>query len=123
VLLSALAAAAVDFGFGVNFVRDAVAYSIVLYVCGLAALLLHVQRDSNRTALLLRLPVALAAGAFCLWSLRGWARIPLDIGHGTTAGHWPYLVIPAATLLASAASELGVLAYARRGETKPQPDA
>jgi hypothetical protein len=99
--LSLIAAFAVDFGFRSKFISEPVAYLTTLYCCALVALLVGGSELPWPRRVALRLPVALICGSLSVVSLRSWARIPLDIGHGTTTGHWPYAVLPVAALLSA----------------------
>lgn len=98
--LALLAAVAVDFGFGVAFVDDRVAYLVTAYVCVLFAIL--VGRSGSRhwsRKVAWRLPMALLIASVVVLSLRGWALFELPFGEFVTTGHSPYVVFGVCALL------------------------
>jgi peptidoglycan biosynthesis protein MviN/MurJ (putative lipid II flippase) len=117
-VLGALAATAVDFGFRAAFIGDSVAYAVTAYTCALVAFLVGRTRREPEDRhwsdrVVVRIPVAVLIGAVTLLSLRSWAMWHINLGRGTTTGHSPYIVLPLACVLTALACS-AVSAVARR---------
>jgi hypothetical protein len=108
VALGLAAALAVDFGFGVAFVDDGVAYLATAYCCVLTALLVGRSAPASNDPrppthwsrrMLWRLPLAVGVAVLAVVSLRSFAMVELPFGRVTTTGHSPYVLLPTAAVV------------------------
>lgn len=100
ICVSLLAAAAVDFGFGVGFVSDRIAWATTTYTTVLVVMLIGRESGNPHPAhrVWLRIPAAVFAASLCLWLLRGVLLVELAEGSFVTTGHSPYVVLPVAAV-------------------------
>ncbi len=117
-----LSAVAIDQGFGVGFVNDAVAYPTVAYSCVLVALVTRSQ-DERRRSLLLNLLSHASVGVLLLLTLRSVLQIELPLARFATTGHFPYVALPAATVAAQLVWELLPIRVASKGQAHDEPGA
>jgi len=110
-LVSLVAATAVQLGFGAAFVSDGVAAATTCYATVLT--LLFAGRDTESPGLAdrwwVRVPMGIGSAALSLLLLRGPLRFALPLSEFQTTGHSPFVVFPVATLVG-----LGALGLLRR---------
>jgi hypothetical protein len=101
VLVSLLAATAVDLGFRGGFVVAHIAWATTAYATALIVVL--IGRDSARDhfseRVWVRVPLAFTTGGLTLLLLRGPLLGRLPHSELATTGHSPYVVLPSATVV------------------------
>lgn len=103
-----LASVAVDLGFGPGFIDDVVAYPAVVYAAWVSGAVarLRLGAAGGPRVWLLNLMCNGSVAAIVLVLLRTVARFELPVGKYTTTGHYPYVAIPVACVIAQLVWEL-----------------